>query len=599
MRTYAPAGTRAVLEQLLEEPSLARGVSTTRSSPRARRARRLARVAGPADPGRARRTRHRAAVHPPGGGDRGRPRAARTSSSSRPRRRASRCATRCPVLQALAEDPSARALFLFPTKALGQDQVAEFGELVQDAGLDGRRRVLRRRHAGADPVGDPQGRAGRGHQPGHAPLGDPPPPHQVVPAVRAAAGHRHRRAAHVPGRVRVARRERAPPAAPAVRPLRLEPGDRVLLGDDREPGRARGDADRPAGPADRPQRRAGGREAPAAGRPAGASTRRPGARGSALTLAQRWALPFLRAGRQTVVFGKSRVAVEIMLSNLRETLRMDLGPRNADPRLPRRLPADRAAVDRARAARRRGAGRRVHERPRARASTSGGWTSRSSRATRARSPGPGSRWAGPAGAATSASRSSSPRRRRSTSTSSTTRSSCSAAGPRRRGSTRTTSTSCWPTSGARDVRAAVRARRVVRARAGGRPARVPRRGRARPPGRRRPLVLELGELPGVGGVAAGGRARERRDHRHHAGPAAGPRRGRPVQRPGARPPARDLHARVGAVPRGPARLGRAQGVRPPDRRGPLHVRQPGGDAQAARRVRRGAGDRRARASTAR
>ena len=30
-----------------------------------------------------------------------------------------------PVLQALTEDPSARALFLFPTKALGQDQVAE------------------------------------------------------------------------------------------------------------------------------------------------------------------------------------------------------------------------------------------------------------------------------------------------------------------------------------------------------------------------------------------------------------------------------------------------------------------------------------------
>jgi DEAD/DEAH box helicase domain-containing protein len=53
-----------------------------------------------------------------------------------------------------------------------------------------------------------------------------------------------------------------------------------------------------------------------------------GARGSALTLAQRWALPFLRAGRQTVVFGKSRVAVEIMLSNLRETLRTDLGPRS-------------------------------------------------------------------------------------------------------------------------------------------------------------------------------------------------------------------------------------------------------------------------------
>jgi DEAD/DEAH box helicase domain-containing protein len=53
-----------------------------------------------------------------------------------------------------------------------------------------------------------------------------------------------------------------------------------------------------------------------------------GARGSGLTLAQRWALPFLRAGRQTVVFGRTRVAVEIMLSNLREALREDLGPRS-------------------------------------------------------------------------------------------------------------------------------------------------------------------------------------------------------------------------------------------------------------------------------
>src|SRR4029077_2109970 len=40
-----------------------------------------------------------------------------------------------PVLQALAEDPSARALFLFPTKALGQDQVAEFAELARSSDL--------------------------------------------------------------------------------------------------------------------------------------------------------------------------------------------------------------------------------------------------------------------------------------------------------------------------------------------------------------------------------------------------------------------------------------------------------------------------------
>jgi DEAD/DEAH box helicase domain-containing protein len=53
-----------------------------------------------------------------------------------------------------------------------------------------------------------------------------------------------------------------------------------------------------------------------------------GARGSALTHSQRWALPFLRAGRQTIVFGRARVAVEIILSGLREALREHLGPRS-------------------------------------------------------------------------------------------------------------------------------------------------------------------------------------------------------------------------------------------------------------------------------
>jgi DEAD/DEAH box helicase domain-containing protein len=53
-----------------------------------------------------------------------------------------------------------------------------------------------------------------------------------------------------------------------------------------------------------------------------------GARGSAETLAQRWALPFLRAGRQTIVFGRSRLAVEILLTGLRESLRESYGPRS-------------------------------------------------------------------------------------------------------------------------------------------------------------------------------------------------------------------------------------------------------------------------------
>ena len=41
-----------------------------------------------------------------------------------------------PVLQAVAEDASTRALYLFPTKALGQDQLAGFRELADAAGID-------------------------------------------------------------------------------------------------------------------------------------------------------------------------------------------------------------------------------------------------------------------------------------------------------------------------------------------------------------------------------------------------------------------------------------------------------------------------------
>src|SRR5947208_8132295 len=40
-----------------------------------------------------------------------------------------------PILQAVAEDPAARALCLFPTKALGHDQVAEFATLSAASGL--------------------------------------------------------------------------------------------------------------------------------------------------------------------------------------------------------------------------------------------------------------------------------------------------------------------------------------------------------------------------------------------------------------------------------------------------------------------------------
>ncbi|RHW41294.1 DEAD/DEAH box helicase [Neobacillus notoginsengisoli] len=41
-----------------------------------------------------------------------------------------------PVLQSIIKDSNARALYMFPTKALAQDQKSEINELIQEAGLD-------------------------------------------------------------------------------------------------------------------------------------------------------------------------------------------------------------------------------------------------------------------------------------------------------------------------------------------------------------------------------------------------------------------------------------------------------------------------------
>src|SRR5262249_19821789 len=46
-----------------------------------------------------------------------------------------------PVLQTLAREPGARALYLFPTKALSRDQEANLGELIHAAELPTRRVV--------------------------------------------------------------------------------------------------------------------------------------------------------------------------------------------------------------------------------------------------------------------------------------------------------------------------------------------------------------------------------------------------------------------------------------------------------------------------
>ena len=135
MRTYAPAGTETVLDRLLEEPSLAAAVKHHAHLP-AREAitapfppwldPRI--VRGLEDRGITSLYSHQAeaveAVH-----------AGEDVVVVTPTASGKTLCYALPVLQALAEDPSARALFLFPTKALGQDQVAEFAGLARASSL--------------------------------------------------------------------------------------------------------------------------------------------------------------------------------------------------------------------------------------------------------------------------------------------------------------------------------------------------------------------------------------------------------------------------------------------------------------------------------
>jgi len=135
VRTYAPASTETVLARLLEEPSLAAAVMHHATLP-PREAitapfpawldRRI--VQGLEDRGITSLYSHQAeaveAVH-----------AGEDIVVVTPTASGKTLCYALPVLQALAEDPSARALFLFPTKALGQDQVAEFAGLAQASSL--------------------------------------------------------------------------------------------------------------------------------------------------------------------------------------------------------------------------------------------------------------------------------------------------------------------------------------------------------------------------------------------------------------------------------------------------------------------------------
>jgi DEAD/DEAH box helicase domain-containing protein len=327
MRTYAPAATDAVLADMLDEPSLARGVVHHRHIP--------ARAAefgahpdwldprireGLASRGIERLYTHQAdaveAVH-----------AGEDVVVVTPTASGKTLCYAVPVLQAIAEDPAARALFLFPTKALGQDQVAEFSELARAAGLS----ISAATYDGDTPapIRSAVRKAGQVVVSNPDMLNSAILPHHtkwfqlfeqlrviVIDELHTYRGVFGSHVANVIRRLlRLCAHYGSHPVIVCCSATIANPAElaAMLTG-------------RPARLIDRNGAPAGERHVLLVDPPiVDAAT---GARGSAQTLANRWALPFLRAGRQTIVFGRSRTAVEILLTGLREALRESYGPRS-------------------------------------------------------------------------------------------------------------------------------------------------------------------------------------------------------------------------------------------------------------------------------
>jgi DEAD/DEAH box helicase domain-containing protein len=346
MRYYEPAGVQAVLDRLLAEPSLSSGVLHHAHMP-ARDADFVPMPdwldpgikAGLAGRGVTALYRHQAeAMESVRAGD--------DVVVVTPTASGKSLCYLVPTLQALADDPTARALFIFPTKALGQDQVAELGELSRASGLhinastyDGDtpnpiRSAIR--SAGQVVVTNPDML--------HAAI----LPHHtkwfqlfeqlriiVIDELHTYRGLFGSHVANVLRRLlRICAHYGSHPVIVCCSATIGNPSELAAL----LTGRAARVVDRNGAPS-------GKRHILMVQPPLlDAAT---GARGSAQMLATRWALPFLKAGRQTLLFGRSRVGVELMLSSLREALRLGDGPR-ARVRGYRGgyLPTERRAVER-------------------------------------------------------------------------------------------------------------------------------------------------------------------------------------------------------------------------------------------------------------
>jgi DEAD/DEAH box helicase domain-containing protein len=327
IRTYRPLDAAQVLDESLDEPSLARGVVHHEVIP--------ARPAELVDMPEWLDPRIRTGLHGRGIERLYRHQAEAIEAVRRhedivvvtPTASGKTLCYALPTLQAIADDPAARALFLFPTKALGQDQVAEFAELSRAADLA----ISAATYDGDTPapIRSAVRKAGQVVVTNPDMLNSAILPHHtkwfqlfeqlrviVIDELHTYRGVFGSHVANVIRRLlRLCAHYGSNPVIVCCSATIGNPGElaSMLIG-------------RPVGLIDRNGAPSGERHILLVDPPViDAAT---GARGSALTLANRWALPFLRAGRQTIVFGRSRVAVEILLTGLREALREGFGPRS-------------------------------------------------------------------------------------------------------------------------------------------------------------------------------------------------------------------------------------------------------------------------------
>ncbi len=230
-----------------------------------------------------------------------------------------------PVLQAVSQDPAARALYLFPTKALSQDQLAEFRDLARLAEMDLSAAVydgdtpapIRAvvREAGQVVVTNPD-MLSTAILPHHTKW------FQLFEQLRFIVideAHTYRGifGSHVANVLRRLLRICAHYGSqPRIVCSSATVGNPAELAETLT-GRPFRVIDRSGAP--QGERHVVILDPP----PLDART---GVRPGPHWLAYRAALAFLRAGRQTIVFGRARVAVELMLASLREALREGRGP---------------------------------------------------------------------------------------------------------------------------------------------------------------------------------------------------------------------------------------------------------------------------------